>query len=142
MGLAEIDAKILLYDEENRPNYLGRLFRQPTQPILVGVRREAQWVNTGTPVTLTLRALGGPNYTELAKGAYPIDVEVWEVTYQYQLYESYYEQYRPEYRESRRRVLRTKVEVRDGAGELTFTPQRGAKYEVLLWAPRQQHPTH
>jgi uncharacterized protein YfaS (alpha-2-macroglobulin family) len=69
-------------------------------------------------------------------------VEVWEVTYQYQLYESYYEQYRPEYRESRRRVLRTKVEVRDGAGELTFTPQQGAKYEVLLWAPRQQHPTH
>jgi uncharacterized protein YfaS (alpha-2-macroglobulin family) len=142
MGLAEIDAKILLYDEENRPNYLGRLFRQPTQPILVGVRREAQWVNAGTPVTLTLRALGGPNYTELAKGTYPIDVEVWEVTYQYQLYESYYEQYRPEYRESRRRVLRTKVEVRDGAGELTFTPQQGAKYEVLLWAPRQQHPTH
>jgi hypothetical protein len=36
MGLAEIDAKILLYDEENRPNYFGRLFRQPTQPILVG----------------------------------------------------------------------------------------------------------
>ncbi len=141
MGLAEIKADILLYDEENRPNYLRRLFRQPTQPILVGVRQDARWVNAGTPVTLTLRALGGPNYTKLAKGAYPVDVEVWEVTYQYQLYESYYEQYRSDYRESRRRVLRTKVEVRDGAGELTFTPQHGAKYEVLLWAAGQQHPT-
>ena len=140
-GLVALKAKILLYDEENRPNYLHKTITLATQPILLGVRKDAQWVKANQPVTLSLRALGGPNYTELARGTYAADVEVWEVSYEYNLLQSYYDQYRSDYRVRRRRVLRTKVELRDGAGELTFTPRASATYEALLWGPGQQIPT-
>ncbi len=141
LGLVAVDATLVLYDEENRPNYLRRPFQYATQPVLVGVRQDVRWVSAGDPVTLTLRALGGPNYAELAKGSHAIEAEVWEETYEYNLFQSYYDQYRPDYQVKRRRILRTKVEVRDGAGELTFTPKTGGTYEVLLWAPGQQAPT-
>lgn len=141
LGLVEVNATIMLYDEENRPNYLKRTFPYATQPVLVGIRQDMRWVSAGDPVTLTLRALSGPNYSELARGSHTIDAEVWELTYEYNLFQSYYDQYRSDYQVRRRRIMRTKVEVRDGAGELTFTPHTGGTYEVLLRAPGQQAPT-
>jgi uncharacterized protein YfaS (alpha-2-macroglobulin family) len=139
-GLLELKARLLLYDEENRPNYLLRSIQLPTQPLLIGIRQGPRWVMAGQPLTLELRALAGPTYTQLAKGSHTLTAEVWEVQYEYAFYEGYYGQYRQDYQPKKRRFLRTKVELTNGEGTFTFTPKGGA-YEVLLWAPGQDYPT-
>lgn len=138
-GYGEVRIQAAFTDDEGRPGKARAGIPCMTQPYLVGIRKIPSYVQGGRMLTVPLRILRTADL-KVAPEAVSVRAEVIEKQYEPLLVEMPWGGFRQEYRPVERLFYRGMLELRNGEGALTFTPQRG-EYEIRIWAPEQAFPT-